>query len=126
VTVSLEAKVSIGVNSGDGINEGLYHVIFNNGQEVLFQTPPAELSGLAVGDRRFNIKGKGVYLDQGNCFFCEMKFESGGFWGSKREFIDQIDGEVLKVRSEFVSKYMDAPVDKKPSPSSADVVEKLG
>ncbi len=28
------------MNSGDGINEGFYRVIFDDGHEILFQTPP--------------------------------------------------------------------------------------
>lgn len=61
------------MNSGDGINEGLYHVVFDDGQEIVFQTPPAEISGLAVGDRRFNYKEKGTYFDLTNLYYCEMK-----------------------------------------------------
>lgn len=58
------------MNSGDGINEGFYHVNFDDGHQIVFQTPPAEISGLAVGDRRFNFKNQGIYLDIKNLYFC--------------------------------------------------------
>jgi hypothetical protein len=29
------------MNSADGISKGWYHIIFDDGQEVCFQTPPA-------------------------------------------------------------------------------------
>ena len=60
-------------------------------QEVMFQTPAGELSGLAVGERGFNVKGKGIYFDTKNCLFAEMKVENaGGLWGKKKEFVDEI------------------------------------
>lgn len=58
------------MNSGDGINEGMYHVVFDDGGEIVFQTPPAEISGLAMGDRRFNFKDRGIYFDVKNLYFC--------------------------------------------------------
>ena len=81
------------MNSGDGVNEGLYHVVFDDGHEIVFQTPPGQISGLAMGDRRFNIKDKGYYADLTNNYYCEMKMEAtGGFFGSKkkRDSTDQI------------------------------------
>lgn len=41
IQASIEATVNIHLNAADGINEGWYHVIFDDGQEICFQTPPA-------------------------------------------------------------------------------------
>ena len=76
IYASIESKVNIHINSGDGINAGFFHIVFDDGQTVIFQTPAGELSGLAMGDRRFNYLGKGYYLDKVNQLYCEMKFTS--------------------------------------------------
>jgi hypothetical protein len=94
VAASLQAKATINVGTFDLINEGFYHVAFSDGQEVLFQTPPVELSGLAMGSKRFNIIGTGYYIDEKNRFFAEMRFaRKGATHGENgREFDDQIEG----------------------------------
>ena len=74
ITASLEATANIGINSADGINLGWYRVIFDDGQEIFFQTPPAEFSGFAIGDRKFTYTKKGYYYDVGNNLFAEMNF----------------------------------------------------
>lgn len=71
---SIEATVSIHLNAADGINEGWYHVVFDDGQEICFQTPPAEFSGFTLGDRKFQFKEKGYYFDNDNNLYGEMKF----------------------------------------------------
>ena len=38
---NLEATVHIHMNSADGLNIGWYHVVFDDGQQICFQTPPA-------------------------------------------------------------------------------------
>ena len=66
---------------------------FDDGGEVVFSTPAGEISGLAMGDRKFNVKGSGCYFDEKNGYFCEMVMESrSGMFGKKRELSDQIDG----------------------------------
>ncbi len=40
VHANIEAKVYIHLNSGDGVNEGFYHIEFDDGTKVLFQTAP--------------------------------------------------------------------------------------
>jgi hypothetical protein len=47
------------MNSGCGINEGVFKIKFDDGVEICYVTPGGELSGLIYGDRRFNIIGKG-------------------------------------------------------------------
>ena len=78
------------MNSADGVNQGFTHVVFDDGQDIMFQTPAGELSGLAMGDRRINLIDRGYYMDQGNQIYCEMKFiDEGGFFSKKkRQFID--------------------------------------
>lgn len=69
------------------------------------------------------MKDRGIYADIKNNYFCEMKMESGGFFGKKkRDFVDQIDGDIMRVKSEFMKKFIAAPNDKKPSPSQSDIV----
>lgn len=58
------------MNSGEGSNDGFYHVKFDDGNEIVFAIPPGEISGLAMGDRKFNVKGTGVYFDEKNGYFC--------------------------------------------------------
>ena len=113
------------LNSGEGINEGLCHIVFDDDHEILLQTPPGEMSGLAVGDRRFNIKGKGLYIDKKNNYFCEMKFQDdGGFFNKKkRTYLDELTGDILKVRESFTAKFLSAPGNNKPSPGKSDIVE---
>jgi hypothetical protein len=54
------------MNSADGINLGWNKVTFDDGQQICFQTPPAEFSGFAIGDRKFQFTKKGYYYDEGN------------------------------------------------------------
>lgn len=91
---SIEATVSIHLNAADGINEGWYHVVFDDGQKICFQTPPAEFSGFTLGDRKFQFKEKGYYFDNDNNLYGEMKFEdtSGVFSSNKWKYRDQIEG----------------------------------
>jgi hypothetical protein len=37
-----------------------------------------------------------------------------------------IEGEIYKVKSSFVSKFMDSLIDKRPNLNNNDIVEKLG
>ncbi len=40
VHASLEAKVYLHLNSGDGVNEGYYSIVFDDGHVIRFQTAP--------------------------------------------------------------------------------------
>jgi hypothetical protein len=53
--------MSLGVNSGTGINEGVFKVKFTDGTEVCFGTPGGEVTGLIHGDRKLNLVGKCNY-----------------------------------------------------------------
>jgi hypothetical protein len=94
IYANLEAKVYVHLNSGDGINEGFYTIEFDDGTKVIFQTCPGELSGLAVGDRKFKFKGKSYIVDPRHRLFCAINFEdeSGMFSKNKWQFSDQMDG----------------------------------
>ena len=50
------------MNSGTGINDGIYKVKFRDGMEICFMTPGGEISGLTAGDRKFNLTGKCTLL----------------------------------------------------------------
>ena len=47
------------MNSGTGLNDGIYRVRFKDGMEVCYVTPGGEISGLTRGDRKFCLQGKG-------------------------------------------------------------------
>lgn len=49
---SVEAKMDLSINSGTGINEGIFTIKFENGRKFHFTTPPGELSGLTYGERK--------------------------------------------------------------------------
>lgn len=74
-----------------------------------------------MGDRRFNINGKGYYVDLKNGLYCEMKVEnSGGLFSKKKsEFIDTLEGEICRVKPEFLSKFVSQPLSDKPSLKSS-------
>ncbi len=74
IHATLEATANIHLNSADGINIGWYRIVFDDGQEICFQTPPAEFSGFAIGDRKFYFTKKGYYFDMNNNLFAEMNF----------------------------------------------------
>lgn len=80
------------INSGEGVNQGFYHIEFDDGGTVLFQTPPGEVSGLAIGDRKYNIKGKSYIIDPKNQLFCTIAFEdeSSIFSQNRWQFSDQM------------------------------------
>jgi hypothetical protein len=50
------------MNSGSGVNEGVYKVLFDDGTEICFISPPSEISGLSYGDRKYNLIGKCKFL----------------------------------------------------------------
>ena len=67
ITAQLESKVDLGMNSGCGSNEGVTRVEFFNSKgkitnTIYFCGPGGEVSGLAYGDRKFNIVGKCIFL----------------------------------------------------------------
>ena len=55
---SVEAKMDLSINSGTGINEGIFTVHFHNGRKFHFTTPPGELVGLTYGDRKLFLVDK--------------------------------------------------------------------
>jgi hypothetical protein len=57
---SVEAKMDLSLNSGTGINEGIFTVKFDNGRTFHFTTPAGELSGLTYGDRKL------VFVEKSN------------------------------------------------------------
>jgi hypothetical protein len=59
---------------------------------VIFQTAPGEISGLAVGDRKFRIKGKMIVLDPKYRLCCVIDFEEQtGLFSSKTwKYSDQM------------------------------------
>lgn len=50
--------MEISINSGTGINEGIFTIKFDNGRKFHFTTPPGELSGLTYGERKLCLVEK--------------------------------------------------------------------
>jgi len=65
--------------------------------------------GLAVGDRKYRIKGKTFVIDAKNRLFCSINFEdqSGLFSKNKWKFSDQMDGDVVRVNEGFVQRFFE-------------------
>ena len=61
---------------------------------MVFQTAPGEISGLAVGDRKYRIKGRMIVLQPKSRLCSIIKFEddSGLFSSKKWTFSDQMEG----------------------------------
>ncbi len=73
---AIEAKVNIHLNSADGVNEGFYHVEYDDGQKISFTGPAGEMSNTTMGgNRQFNFLGKGCYYDMKNKLYSELKFQ---------------------------------------------------
>lgn len=50
------------MNSGCGTNDGIFKIKFDDGMIGCYITPGGEVSGLAYGDRKFNMVGKGISI----------------------------------------------------------------
>ncbi len=57
---SVQAKMDLSINSGTGINEGVFTVQFDNGRKFHFTTPAGQLSGLTYGDRKLCLVDKSI------------------------------------------------------------------
>lgn len=75
VYASLEAKVFLHLNSGDGVNAGFYTIQFDDGGKIRFQTAPGEVSGFTIGDRKYRFKDKMYVYDPKNRFFSVLNFQ---------------------------------------------------
>lgn len=59
----IESKMKLNINSGTGYNAGVYRIKYDKtGEEICYMSPSGEVSGLAYGDRKFNMIGKGIFL----------------------------------------------------------------
>ena len=80
---NLQAKVNFGLNNASGINEGYYKVAFDsvdpNKNVIAFVSPPGELSGLVLGQRKLALNSKTQYFDENNQIFCEIT------WGKNKK-----------------------------------------
>ncbi len=62
ISAQIESKMKLNINSGTGSNSGVYRVKYENGEEICYVCPSGEVSGLAYGDRKFNMVGKGTFI----------------------------------------------------------------
>ena len=62
-------------------------------------------------------------MDAKNNLFCELKLEEdkGFFSKKKRNYLDEISGEVVKVSNKFVKKFLEAKPGKSPCPDKGDI-----
>lgn len=51
--------VEMGLNSANGTNTGVIHIVFPNGTHFEYIMPEGEISGLIYGDRKFKMINKG-------------------------------------------------------------------
>lgn len=58
VSGCVQAKMDLSINSGTGVNEGVFKIQFDNGNTFYATTPPGCLTGLTYGDRKLNLVGK--------------------------------------------------------------------
>jgi len=68
ISGSIEAKMDLSINSGTGINEGIFTVKFENGRKFHFMTPPGELCGLTYGERKL------TFVRECNIFIIQLIF----------------------------------------------------
>lgn len=45
---------------------------------VRFNTPPGEMHGIIIGDRKLTLAKKSYYIDEANRIFCEVS------WGKQK------------------------------------------
>lgn len=83
---SLEAKVFLHLNSGDGVNQGFYSIVFDDGHVIKFQTAPGEVSGFTIGDRKYRFKDKMYVYDKKHSYFSVLNFEDpdAGFFSKSK------------------------------------------
>lgn len=63
------------LNSGTGINDGIYRVQFDDGVEICFVSPGGEVGGLTSGNRTFNLVGKSYYWISNTNIMLELSFD---------------------------------------------------
>ena len=106
------------MNSGCGINDGVYRVRFDDGEEMCFILPGGEVSGLTYGDRKFNMVGKGknalilaYYWVQKTNYFVELIYnpnKKGLFSIGKQENpSDYFEGTVVEVKPQFMKSFIE-------------------
>lgn len=85
----------------------MYTIEFDDGEKVIFQTAPGEVSGLAVGDRKYRIKGKMIVIAAKSRYCCVINFEddSGMFSGKKWKYSDQMEGTICRVSPGYVHNF---------------------
>jgi len=85
--------MDLSINSGTGINEGIFTVKFDNGRKFHFTTPPGELSGLTYGERKLCFVDKTYFWSIEEGIFLEISYnplsKQSRFFGSSRTFVGE-------------------------------------
>lgn len=98
---NFEMKVELGMNYASGINEGYSYVEFvRDNVKLKFNTPPGEMHGIIMGERKLALAKKSYYIDEGNRLMCEISW--GKNKNSRREesqMRDFFSGKIVKLKN---------------------------
>lgn len=91
----------MGLNSASGLNDGFNNIEFtSDGSTVRFNTPPGEMHGIIIGDRKLTLTKKSYFMDKKNLIFCQMH------WGKNKKserpdskLNDFFLGKIVKLKS---------------------------
>ena len=98
---NFEAKVSLGINSAKGSNEGITTISFDekdcSKRIVKFDVPPGEVGGVMWGNRTIKAVDKVQYLDVDNLLFLELKFSKHKGTTEFSKYENGIEGKLQQL-----------------------------
>ncbi|EGR33546.1 PH domain protein [Ichthyophthirius multifiliis] len=87
-----------GANSVLGSQDGPNHVLFYDGQEIIFSYPPCKITGLLYGTRVLEWFDQMVFRDEKNDLECILSFEQpGGYFYKAQNPTDFFIGQIRKI-----------------------------
>jgi hypothetical protein len=103
---SAEYFVDTSANSVKGHQIGNPRIIFkNNKTTVYFQMGYALITGTALGKRTYNWTGKAYAYDLEHGFYCELTFDQGSDWFSKKKTTkDYFSGSIWRATEKLMEK----------------------
>ncbi|KAL4469803.1 hypothetical protein ABPG72_022123 [Tetrahymena utriculariae] len=85
-------------NSVQGSQEGPNHVIFYDGQQIIYRFPPCKITGLLYGTRVLEFYETMTFVDQKNDLECIISFAEGASFFSRAEFpTDYFTGTINRI-----------------------------
>ena len=67
-------------------------------QVVRFSHVSGEMTGLAFGTRKLNLKGSNYFIDEENLLFCRLVTGSIKIQQKAKEFKDSVEGLVVRLK----------------------------